>query len=149
MDKFISAPEGSAQPSSQASARALDHLDRLIARVEQMYGMLETHMQNTTNQYTYIEGQITRLSSQIDDMIMEQRQQQEGSESESKQFQPLWPFQSKRVSSLRGSIAQHIIDISLLWWCFSSSLWFQQSTFFFIFIVFITLGYLHCFLLNL
>ena len=56
MDKFIPALEGSAQPSSQASARAPDHLDRLIARVEQMYGMLETHMQNTTNQYTYMEG---------------------------------------------------------------------------------------------
>ena len=71
IDRFISTLEGFAPPSSQAGARAPDHLDCLIARVEQMYGMLEIHMQNTTNQYTYIEGQITRLSSQIDDMIME------------------------------------------------------------------------------
>ena len=37
IDKFTSAPEGFTQPSSQAQARGPDHLDRLIARVEQMY----------------------------------------------------------------------------------------------------------------
>ena len=34
IDRFTSALEGSAQPSSQAQARGLDRLDRLIARVE-------------------------------------------------------------------------------------------------------------------
>ena len=56
IDRFTSAPEGSAQPSSQVYARAPDHLDCLIARVEQMYGMLESHVQNTLDQFTYVEG---------------------------------------------------------------------------------------------
>ena len=34
IDRFTLAPEGFAQPFSQAQARGLDHLDRLIARVE-------------------------------------------------------------------------------------------------------------------
>ena len=34
IDRFTSAPEGSAQPSSQAQARGLDRLDRLIAKVK-------------------------------------------------------------------------------------------------------------------
>lgn len=51
-----------------------------------MYGMLESHVQHTSDQFTYIEGQITTLSSQIEDMMMEQRQQQGGFESESEQF---------------------------------------------------------------
>ena len=54
IDRFTSALEGSAQPSSQAHAP--DCLDHLIARVKQMYGMLESHMQNTSTQFTYIEG---------------------------------------------------------------------------------------------
>ena len=69
IDKFTSTLEGSAQPSSQAHAP--DCLDHLIARVEQMYGMLESHMQNTLTQFTHIKGQIIALSSQIDDMMME------------------------------------------------------------------------------
>ena len=56
IDKFTSALEGFAQPSSQKQARGLDRLDRLIARVKQMYGMLESHVQHTTNQFTYVEG---------------------------------------------------------------------------------------------
>jgi len=44
IDRFTLAPESSAQPSSQAQARGPDRLDRLIARVEQMYGMLESHV---------------------------------------------------------------------------------------------------------
>ena len=56
IDRFILAPEGSTQPSSKARARAPDRLNLLIARVEQMYGMLESHVQNTSNQFTYIEG---------------------------------------------------------------------------------------------
>ena len=38
-----------------------------------MYGMLESHVQHTMDQFTYVEGQITALSSQIEDMMMEQR----------------------------------------------------------------------------
>ena len=49
IDRFTSAPEGFAQPSSQAQARGLDRLDRLIARVEKMCGMLEAHVQHTSD----------------------------------------------------------------------------------------------------
>ena len=89
--RFTSTPESSTQPSSQAPAWGPDRLDHLIVRVEQMYTMLDSHVQHTTNQFAYIQGQITALSSQIEDMSMEQ-----GSDSESEQFQPFWPFQSKR-----------------------------------------------------
>ena len=63
IDRFTSAPEGSAQPSSQAQAQGPDRLDHLIARVEQMYGMLDSHVQQTTDQFAYIQGQIIALSS--------------------------------------------------------------------------------------
>ena len=63
IDRFTSALEGSTQPSSQAQAQGLDRFDYLIARVEQMYGMLESHVQHTMDQFTYVEGQITALSS--------------------------------------------------------------------------------------
>ena len=63
IDRFTSAPEGFAQPSSHAQARGLDRLDHLIARVEQMYGMLDSHVQQTTDQFAYIQGQIIALSS--------------------------------------------------------------------------------------
>ena len=49
IDRFTSAPKGSTQPSSQAHARGLDRLDHLIARVKQMYGMLESHVQHIVN----------------------------------------------------------------------------------------------------
>ena len=52
-----------------------------MARIEQMYGMLESHVQHTSDQFAYIQGQITALASQIEDMTMEQ-----GSDSESEQF---------------------------------------------------------------
>ena len=91
VNRFTSASEGSTQPSSQAQAQGPDHLDHLIARIEQMYGMFESHVQHTADQFTYIQGQITTLSSQIEDMTMAQ-----GSDSESKQFQLLWPFWSKK-----------------------------------------------------
>ena len=42
--RFTSTPESSAQPSSQAQAWGPDRLDRLIARVEQMYTMLDSHL---------------------------------------------------------------------------------------------------------
>ena len=63
IDRFTSAPEGSAQPSSQAQAWGPHLLDHLIARIEQMYGMLDSHVQYTTDQFTYLQGQITALSS--------------------------------------------------------------------------------------
>ena len=75
IDSFTSTSEGFAQPSSQARAWAPNRLDRLIARVEQMSGMLKTYVQNTINQFTYIKGQITTISSQIDDMMIEQLRQ--------------------------------------------------------------------------
>ena len=40
IERFTLALEDIAQPSSQACAQAPDHFDHLIARVEQMYGML-------------------------------------------------------------------------------------------------------------
>ena len=46
-----------------------------------MYNVLDSHVQHTTDQFTYIQGQITVLSSQIMDMSMEQ-----GSDSEFEQF---------------------------------------------------------------
>ena len=58
--------------------------------------MLESHVQNTTDQFTYIEGQITAISSQIDDMMMEQQQQQqEGFELELKSFSLFGHFGQK------------------------------------------------------
>ena len=78
IERFTSTLESSAQPSSQAQARGPNRLDCLIARVEQMYTMLDSHMQHIADQFAYIQGQITALSSQIEDMSMEQ-----GSDSES------------------------------------------------------------------
>ena len=45
--------------------------------------MLESHVQHTTDQFTYVESHIIALSSQTEDMMMEQRQQQKGSDLES------------------------------------------------------------------
>ena len=46
-----------------------------------MYGMLESYVLHTSNQFAYMQSQITTLSSQIEDMMMEQ-----GSDLESEQF---------------------------------------------------------------
>ena len=81
IDRFTSAPETSAQPSSSAPARGPDRLDRLLARVDQMFSMLDTHVQHTAGQFTYVQGQIIALSSQIDDLSMTW-----GLDSESDQF---------------------------------------------------------------
>jgi len=54
IDKFTLAPGSSAQPSSKAQARGHDRLERLIAKVEQMYGMLDSHVQHTADQFAYI-----------------------------------------------------------------------------------------------
>ena len=81
IDRFTSTPESSAQPSSSAPARGPNRLDRLLDRVDQMYTMLDSHVQHTANQFAYIQGQITTLSSQIEDLSMAR-----GSDSESDQF---------------------------------------------------------------
>jgi len=46
-----------------------------------MFGMLDSHMQHIADQFAYIQGQITALSSQIEDMLMMQ-----GLDLESEQF---------------------------------------------------------------
>ena len=54
IERFTSTPEDTTQPFTQACARAPDHLNHLIARIKQMYGMLESHMQHSSTQFTYI-----------------------------------------------------------------------------------------------
>jgi len=81
IERFNIALESSAQPSPSALARGPNRLDRLLARVEQMYTMLDSRVQHTTDQFAYVQGQITALSSQIDDWSVDQ-----GSDSESNQF---------------------------------------------------------------
>ena len=81
IDRFTSTTEPSAQPSSSAPARGPGRLDCLLDRVEQMYTMLDSHMWHTADQFAYVQGQITALSSQIDDLSINH-----GSDSESDQF---------------------------------------------------------------
>ena len=81
IDRFTFALETLAQSSSSAPARGLDRLDRLLARVDQLYTLLDSHVQHTTNQFAYVQGQITALSSQIEDLSVDH-----GSDSESDQF---------------------------------------------------------------
>ena len=45
-----------------------------------MYVMLDSYVQHTADQFAYVQGQITALSSQIDDLSIDQ-----GSDSESNQ----------------------------------------------------------------
>ena len=47
--RFTSALESLALPSSSTPAQGPDKLDRLIARVEQMYTMLDSYMQHTVD----------------------------------------------------------------------------------------------------
>ena len=63
IDRFTFALESSTQPSSSAPARGPDRLDCLLDRMDQMYTMLDSHVQHTANQFAYIQGQITVLSS--------------------------------------------------------------------------------------
>ena len=81
IDRFTSAPETSAHPSSSVPTRGPDRLDRLLARVEQMYTMLDSHVQHTADQFAYVQDQIIALSFQIDDLSVTH-----GSDSESDQF---------------------------------------------------------------
>ena len=46
IDRFTSAPESSAQPSSSTPARGPDRLDRLLDRVDQMFTMRDSHVQH-------------------------------------------------------------------------------------------------------
>ena len=71
IDRFTSAPASSAQPFSSAPARGLDRLDHILARVEQMYTMLDFHVQHTANRFTYVQGQITVLSTQIEELSVD------------------------------------------------------------------------------
>ena len=68
IDRFTSVPETSAQPSSSTPTRVPDKLDRLLARVDQLYTLLDSHMQHTADRFAYVQGQITALSSQFDDL---------------------------------------------------------------------------------
>ena len=63
IERFTTALESSAQPSSLAPAWGPDRLGRFFARLEQMYTMLDSHVQHTVDQFAYIQGQITALSS--------------------------------------------------------------------------------------
>ena len=47
INRFTSALKTSTQPSSSAPTRGLDRLDRLLARVDQMFTMLDSHVQHT------------------------------------------------------------------------------------------------------
>ena len=75
IEHFTSVPEDTAEPSSQARARAPDRLDRLLRRVEELHGMLASHINHSTSQITYLERKITALSSQIDDIMRNLRQE--------------------------------------------------------------------------
>ena len=44
IDRFTSALETSARPSSSALARGPNRLNRLLARVDQMFTMLDSHV---------------------------------------------------------------------------------------------------------
>ena len=69
IEHFTSVPEDTAQPFSQAQARAPDSLNHLIRRVKELHVMLALHINHSTSQFTYLEGQITASSFQIDDMM--------------------------------------------------------------------------------
>ena len=56
IDRFTFTPKTMAQPSSSAPARGLDRLDHLLARVDQMFTMLDTHVQHTAGQFAYVQG---------------------------------------------------------------------------------------------
>ena len=81
IDRFTTALETSARPSSSTLARGPDRLDRLLARVDQLYTLLESHVQHIADQFAYVLGQIMTLSSYIKDLSVDH-----GSNSVSDQF---------------------------------------------------------------
>ena len=54
IDRFTSILETSAQPSSLAPTRGPDRLDRLLARVDQLYTLLDSHVQHIVDQFAYV-----------------------------------------------------------------------------------------------
>ena len=58
IDRFTTAPEPldqpSAQPSSFAPPRGPDRLDYLLAKIDQMSTVLDSHVQHTADQFAYI-----------------------------------------------------------------------------------------------
>ena len=120
IDRFTSTPESLAQPSSSTPARGPDRLDRLLDRVDQMFTMRDSHVQHTATQFTYVQGQITALSSHIEDLSMAW-----GSDSKSDQFQPFGHSGQKggenferelrkSLHSVRGSIGSNLE--TLVYW---------------------------------
>ena len=101
IDRFTSAPETLAQPSSLASTWRPNKLDRLLARVDQLYTLLDSHVQHTADQFAYVQGQITTLSSQINDLSIDQ-----GSDLESDQFEPFGHSGQKMGENFEGELAQ-------------------------------------------
>lgn len=91
IDRFTSIRETSAQPSSSTPTQGLSKLDQLMAKMDQMSIVLDSHVQHAVNQFAYLQGQITALSSQIQDLSSAH-----GSDFEPNQFQHFWPFRSKR-----------------------------------------------------
>ena len=124
IDRFTSAPETSTQPSSSTLAQGPDRLNHLLARVEQMYTMLDSRVQHTADQFAYVQGQFTTLSSQIDDLFVDR-----GSDSKSDQFQPFGHSSQKEGENFEG---EHSLGLETL-------VSFKQFTF--IFLAFITAGY--------
>ena len=54
IDRFTSTPETSAQPSSSTPARGTDRLDCFLDRVDQMFTVLNSHVQYTADQFAYV-----------------------------------------------------------------------------------------------
>ena len=54
IDRFTTDPEPSSQPSSSTPAQGLNRLDHLLARVKQMYTMLDSYVQHTVDQFAYV-----------------------------------------------------------------------------------------------
>ena len=69
IDRFTSAPENSAHPSSSTPTQGSDRLDRILARVDQLYTMLDSHMQHKADQFTYVRDRSLRCL-QNDDLSM-------------------------------------------------------------------------------
>ena len=55
INRFTIAPETLAQPSSSAPARGPNRLDRLLAKVDQMFTILDSHVQHTADQFAYVQ----------------------------------------------------------------------------------------------
>ena len=54
IDRFTSTLETLAQPSSSAPTRGPNRLDRLLARVDQLYTLLDSHVQHIADQFAYV-----------------------------------------------------------------------------------------------